>query len=84
MARKYRAFTRAWWREHPDYPDGLAPCPGPRSYFRKRFETENEAREFCRDWNSKNKAGRLSVRAEFTSEGLDLCREVEADAQPRN
>lgn len=66
MARyNYRAFKRTWWKENPSWPNGLEPQMGEREYFEGGFDTEEEAREFCQEWNANNEPGRLSLKAEF-------------------
>jgi hypothetical protein len=64
---QYRVFTRSWWKENPEYPNGLEPHAGPKRYKRAVFETEQEAREYCQEWNDLNAGGRLSVKMEFES-----------------
>ena len=61
----YQVFTRTWWKENPEWPDGREPCIGHRHYHPHRFETEQEAREYCQDWNATHEAGRLSRKCEF-------------------
>ena len=64
----YRAFKRTWWIENPSWPNGLEPGAGERTYFRGAwFETEEDAREFCQDWNASHDPGRLSLKAEYES-----------------
>ena len=65
--KSYRVFTRTWWRENPAWPSGLEPCPG-KKHTLARHMTEEEARAFCKTWNATHKPGRLSRKAEFTSE----------------
>ena len=60
----YRIFTRTWWRNNPEWPDGLEPCPG-RKYTIGRAETLEEARALAQAWNAKHEPGRLSKKAEF-------------------
>ena len=60
----FRCFTRTWWKENADWPNGLEPAPGAKRY-KGTFSTEQEAREFCQDWNSRHKPGRLSLKCEF-------------------
>ena len=67
MAR-FTVFTRTWWRENPDWPDGLEPCMGRKTTI-GRCQTIEDAREMCRQYNETtgqtpaNK--RLSRKAEF-------------------
>ena len=60
----YRIFTRAWWKDNKDWPDGLEPAPGKKKHI-KYVDTEKEAREFCIEWNRTHDEGRYSVKAEF-------------------
>ena len=62
--RKFRVFHRTWWRENPDWPNGLEPYPGKK---RKICEVYGigSARARCAEWNATHKPGRLSDKAEF-------------------
>ena len=65
----YRCFTRTWWKDNPDWPNGLEPHAGRKKYRKdKTFQTLEEAREFCMDWNDNHDAGRYSYKMEFESE----------------
>lgn len=63
-------FTRSWWKENRDWPNGLEPCAG-RKRVLKRGLTEEEAVAVCREYNDPAhlKAlygeNRLSTKAEF-------------------
>ena len=57
-------FHQTWWVENPSWPNGLEPCLGRRKPIAK-VETEEEARELCREWNRTHKPGRLSDKAEY-------------------
>jgi hypothetical protein len=59
----YRTFTRTWWRIE----NGKrVPGTGRRSYAgHDRFETEDEARAYCRRWNETHAPGLLSRKAEY-------------------
>lgn len=61
----YAVFHRTWWAENPDYPGGLEPCPGPRTYLARNIPTAAEARALAQEWNRAHKPGRLSRKAEF-------------------
>jgi len=63
----YATFTRTWWKENPAWPNGLEPCAGHRTYH-ESYETEEEARDACRAWNSTHKPGRLSRKMEYEQE----------------
>lgn len=67
-AKSYRVFVRNWWRNNPDWPDGLEPDPGARKHTIARRCTEDEARQLCREWNEAHKPGRLSRKAEYENE----------------
>ena len=41
---RYRVFKRTWWRDNPDWPDGLEPEMGTKQHVRY-FPTEEEALE---------------------------------------
>ena len=64
----FTVFTRTWWKENPDWPDGLEPCIG-RKRVIGRCQTMEQAREMCRQYNQttgQTKANRrLSRKAEF-------------------
>jgi len=61
----YNVFSRTWWADNPEYPDGLEPCPGRKRYIKRGVKTEKEARAICAAWNSKNTPGRYSLKAEY-------------------
>ena len=62
----YRIFTRTWWKDNPDYPNGLEPHAGRQTNI-GRAETEEEAIAICQEHNRTHKPGRLSRKAEFSS-----------------
>jgi len=64
----YRTFIRTWWRENKDWPNGLEPHAGRKSY-RSSFSTEEEARAACEHYNSTHKPGRLSRKMEYEKGG---------------
>ncbi len=62
----YRVFTRTWWKNNPDWPNGLEPCAsGRKTTIQKRVATYDEARSICQVWNANHEPGRLSRKAEF-------------------
>jgi len=61
----YRVFTRTWWRNNKDYPNGLEPCAGRKTTIRKGIKTEEEARSICKVYNACHDPGRLSRKAEY-------------------
>lgn len=63
----YTVFVRTWWKLNPSWPDGLEPHPGRKKTLRRGLTLE-EARMLCRTYNTENKPGRLSRKAEFETE----------------
>lgn len=65
----YVIFTRTWWKENRDWPNGLEPGPGPRRRV-TAAETEKEAREICRRSNSDRTPAqiRFGFKYEYTKE----------------
>ena len=61
----YRVFTRTWWIENDEWPDGLEPGPGKKHTMYTGIKTADEARTICMEWNRTHKPGRLSRKAEF-------------------
>ena len=55
---------RTWWKDNPEYPGGLEPQIGRKTYIVKGV-TEEEAREMCKQYNETHEAGRYSRKAEF-------------------
>ena len=66
-AEMFYCFTRTWWKDNPDWPDGREPGAGPRHTV-ARHMTWTEARAFCDQWNSAHNPGRLSKKCEFDRE----------------
>ena len=60
----YKVFTRTWWIDNPSWPDGKEPCAG-RKYTLGRVSTEQEARNWCKEYNDTHEPGRLSRKAEY-------------------
>ena len=52
----YEVFTRTWWRENPDWPNGLEPHAGEKTYL-YTCRTEEEAMELCAKYNHNHPAG---------------------------
>jgi hypothetical protein len=63
----YRTFIRDWWIRNPAWPDGREPGPGPRYYGKPcaDYDTIEEAREACQDYNDSHDPGPLSRKMEF-------------------
>lgn len=64
---RYTVFTRTWWRVNKAWPRGLEPHAGRRHTLRRNLSLE-EARTLCASWNTENKPGKLSRKAEFTAQ----------------
>jgi len=62
----FKVFARTWYRENSEWPDGLEPFAGKKYIIHKGVQTEHEAQVLCREWNSRNKPGKLSKKAEYT------------------
>jgi len=60
----YKVFHRTWWRENPDWPDGLEPHAGKKTMI-GYASTEEDAQAICQKYNTENPAGRLSRKAEY-------------------
>ena len=63
----YDVFTRTWWKENPEWPNGLEPRAGPKMHIAKNLSLR-EAVAMCSEWNATHKPGRLSRKAEFTQQ----------------
>ena len=61
----YKVFTRTWWKENPEWPDGLEPGPGHKCTIARNISTEEEARRIARNYNDTHDPGRLSKKAEY-------------------
>lgn len=61
----YTVFHRTWWKHNASWPDGREPCIG-KSHFIETVDTEEEAREACREWNRTHPRGPFSDKAEYT------------------
>ena len=65
--KSYAVFTRTWWKENPDWPNGLEPSAGPETTIGECM-TEEEAQAMCKEWNATHEPGRLSLKAEYEEE----------------
>lgn len=61
----YSVFVRSWWRDNPDWPNGLEPHAGKKKYIERFLESEEEAQEICQAYNQMHDAGRYSIKAEY-------------------
>ena len=61
--------VRTWWIDNPSWPNGLEPGATPWDKCRPRatFETEQEARKWCDEYNGTHNPGRYSKKAEYSS-----------------
>ena len=62
---KYKVFTRTWWRNNSNYPNGLEPSPGRKTIIAIAL-SEEQARDICKRYNDSHSPGRLSRKAEYT------------------
>ena len=69
----YTVFVRNWFKYNPSVINeldsslnGIEPDSRARKYKLATFKTENEARDYAREYNKTHKAGRLSGKAEYT------------------
>jgi hypothetical protein len=67
-AESYYVFVRNWWRENPDWPNGLEPCGSGRRHTLAKGCTAEEARAIAQEYNRTHKPGRLSRKAEWDRE----------------
>jgi hypothetical protein len=63
----YRVFVRSWWTPNPKYPQGLEPSPGKQKTI-AWTETESDAQNIAQVYNKTHNPGRLSRKAEYTSQ----------------
>jgi hypothetical protein len=64
---RYTVFIRTWWKENPEWPNGLEPHAGTKHHIAKNLSLR-EAIAMCSEWNVTHKPGRLSRKAEFTQQ----------------
>lgn len=68
MKAKFKVFTRRWWKDNPEWPEGLEPDGnGRRTTISSNIETEEDARRICKEWNENNDPGKYCRRAEYTA-----------------
>jgi len=60
----FRIFTRTWWKENPEWPNGLEPQAG-RKHTIGKARSEEDARAIARQYNRTHKPGKLSRKAEY-------------------
>lgn len=65
--RIYTVFVRNWWKVNKNWPGGLEPDPRARKTVLRRNLTEEEARQACKEYNNSHNPGKLSRKAEYTS-----------------
>lgn len=61
----YNVFTRNWWKNNDNWPNGLEPDPSARRHHLDCGLSEDEAQAMCREWNRTHPPGRLSRKAEY-------------------
>lgn len=62
----YTIFVRNWWKENPNWPEGLEPDGAARKRKIDEAETEEEAQVICAEYRRTHSPGRLSRKAEYT------------------
>jgi hypothetical protein len=60
----YKVFKRTWWKDNPDWPNGLEPEAGVKQYL-GWVSSEEEAQRMCREFNESVDPGRYSLKAEY-------------------
>ena len=60
----FDVFVRNWWKENPEWPNGLEPHAGKKRYIARRV-SRDEAFSICQEYARTHKPGRLSRKAEF-------------------
>ena len=68
MTNSYKVFTRTWWIDNEDWPNGLEPFAGGQRIIARNVASEEEARDIAQKWNAEHDAGRYSLKAEYTDE----------------
>lgn len=63
----YTVFIRNWWKVNKTWPEGLEPDPHARKTVLRRNLSHDEAVQCCKDYNTNHNPGKLSRKAEFTS-----------------
>ena len=61
----FTVFTRTWWAENPEWPNGLEPAPGRKTILKRNIQCEGIARQMCVDYRRTHNPGRLSRKAEY-------------------
>ena len=77
MIEVYDCFQRTWWKDNADWPNGLEPHAGEKDFYFKNavgsvtiaFYTEEEAIQYCNEYNNTHDAGRYSNKAEYQVRG---------------
>ncbi len=73
MIEVFDCFQRTLWNENSYWPKGLEPHAGRKNFFFRNeigsethaVFTDEEAVDFCRQWNDTHDAGRYSCKAEY-------------------
>ena len=60
----FRVFVRSWWRDNPEWPNGLEPHAGRKTTI-CWFMTEESARAAAQAYNATHNPGRYSRKAEI-------------------
>ena len=62
----YTCFKRTLFRANKSYPDGLEPRFGRKTYL-TTCNTEEEAVDYCTQWNAETDPVKLLLKSEFTA-----------------
>jgi len=61
----YKVFIRNWWQY--DRNGNIVPDSSARKYTLDYVSSEEQARKLCAEYNTTHKPGKLSRKAEYTS-----------------
>ena len=64
---RYRIFKRHWWRENPDWPDGLEPDAGPKRTI-CYVGSERQAVALCKRFNDQRGYNPLGIMYEYEAD----------------
>lgn len=67
----FKTFVRTWWKDNPNWPNGLEPDAGKKKYH-GLYRSQQEAIAACREYNDSHEPGRYSRKMEFEGEGGEL------------
>ena len=65
----YNVFTRTWWRKNPDWPNGLEPCIGPKTYIAKKLRQKKKHSSYA--VTTMNTTKRVAIPAKQNTKGYN-------------